>query len=895
MMMPLRRLTMRLRAVFAKRRANRELDEELRAHYEMLVEENVRQGMPLSEARRLARLGLGGAEQIKESVQDHRGLPHLDSLWQDIRYGARMLRKSPGFTAVAVLTLSLGIGANSALFSVVNGVLLNPLPYPHPDELITLHESKPNFLTGSISYPNFLDWQKENQSLSAMAVSRPASFNLTNLGDAEQVSAQFVTPDFFPILGVKPLAGRLFVAADDVAGADPVALISEGFWQRKFGGAPGAMGRLLTLDGRGFAIVGVLPGNFDLALDAFTPSDIYVPVVDWKNNLLFDRGAGLGFHGIGRLKPGVSIGQATADFARITRNLAAAYPEVNKDVGATLVPFKERLVGGVKTSLLVLFCAVGFVLLIACVNIANLLLARSSARSHEFAVRSALGAGKARLIRQLLTESVLLGLVGGALGLLIATWGTRAALAALPDAIPRSGEVGLDGRVLAFTAAIAILAGLLFGLIPSWRLARTDLQGKLKEGDRGSSVSRHLTHAALVVAEVALALVLLVGSGLMLRSLVRLWSADPGFDSRNVTTFGLSLPPSMLKASPEAIRASFRQVDAAIASLPGVQSVSLSWGAFPMDGDDEWLFWMEGQPKPTTRSEMKWTLEYVVEPGYLSVMRIPLRSGRFFSPQDDEHSPLVVLIDDVFARQYFEGQNPVGRHLFLETGDAAPEAEIIGVVSHVKQWGLAADDTEPLRAQLYFPFMQLPDVVMALAPTGMRVVVRTSTPSASSFDSIHKALQQMNSEIVVYQPSTMDQLMAASISTRRFSFILLGSFALLALLLASIGIYGVISFLVGLQQREIGIRLALGAQRSDILRLILGNAAKMAMLGTAIGLLASWGATRWIAKMLFGVSATDALTFALVAAILMLVALAASYLPARRAMRVDPMVALRYE
>ncbi|HKT48158.1 MAG TPA: ABC transporter permease, partial [Candidatus Acidoferrales bacterium] len=845
--------------------------------------------------RRLARLSLGGAEQIKQSVADHRGLPFLDSLWQDVRYGARMLRKSPGFAIVAVLTLALGIGANSALFSVVNGVLLNPLPYPHPGEIITLHESKPNFRTGSISYPNFLDWQRENQTLSSMAVARPSSFNLTNLGDAEQVKAQFVTRDFFSILGVQPLAGRLFVSADDRVGAAPVALISAGFWKHKFGAAQDVIGKILTLDGKGFTVVGVIPPDFDFTLGAFTPSEVYVPVVQWKNNLLFDRGAGLGFHGIGRLKPGVTIDQATSDFAKITRNLAAAYPEVDKDVGATLVPLKDRMVGGVKTSLLVLFCAVGFVLLIACVNIANLLLARSSGRSHEFAVRSALGAGKSRLIRQLLTESVMLGLAGGALGLLIADWGTRAALAALPDALPRSNEVGLDGRVLAFTAAIAILAGILFGLIPAWRLARTNLQGSLKEGGRGSSASRHLTHSALVVAEVALALVLLVGAGLMLRSLVRLWTADAGFNPRNVMTFGLSLPPSMLHESPAAIRAAFRQVDSSLASLPGIQSVSMSWGAFPMDGDDEWLFWMEGQPKPATRSEMKWTLEYVVDPGYLNVMRVPLRSGRFFTAQDDEHSPHVVLVDDIFVRQYFGGLNPVGKRLNLETGDATDQAEIIGVVSHVKQWGLASDDTEPLRAQLYFPFMQLPDVVMALAPTGMRVVVRTSASSTGAFDSIRHTLQQVNSENVVYEPETMQQLMSASIATRRFSLILLGTFAALALLLSSLGIYGVISYLVGRQQREIGIRLALGAQRADILRLILGNGARMALLGVAVGLAASWGLTRQMANLLYGVSATDPLTFALVAIALISVALAACYIPARRAMRVDPVVTLRYE
>src|SRR5271156_3616819 len=410
----------------------------------------------------------------------------MTAIIQDLKFAARMLAKSPAFTAVAILTLALAIGANTALFSIVNGVLLNPLPYPQPDQLVTLHESKPNFNTGSISYPNFLDWQKDNHTLSSMAVSRAYSFSLPGLGPAEQAQAQLVTADFFPILGVKPAAGRSFVPADDQIGAAPVALISAGFWKRKFGSAPDAVGKSLTLNGKQYAIIGVIPQDFDLMLDSFSAGEIYVPVVNWNNNLLFSRGAGLGFHGIGRLKSGVTIGQARADFAAVTQNLATAYPEVDKGIGAALIPFKQRMLGGVKSILLVLFCAVGFVLLIACANIANLLLARSTARMREFAVRAALGAGKSRLIRQLLTESILLGIVGGALGLLLAVWGLRAALAALPDTLPRAGEIQIDLRVLLFTAAATLLAAILFGLFPALKISRTNLQDSLKEGGRGS-------------------------------------------------------------------------------------------------------------------------------------------------------------------------------------------------------------------------------------------------------------------------------------------------------------------------------------------------------------------------------------------------------------------------
>ncbi len=819
----------------------------------------------------------------------------MSELLQDLRYAIRILAKSPEFTAVAVLTLALAIGANTALFSVINGVLLNPLPYPYPDQLLTLHESKPNFNTGSISYPNFLDWQKENHTLSSMAVSRSYSFSWTNLGEAQQIQGQFVTSDFFPILGVKPVWGRSFLPADDQRGAAPVAMISEGFWKRKLSGQADVVGKTITLDGKSFTVVGVIPSDFDLKLDNFSPSDVYASVVQWNNNLLFDRGAGLGFHGIGRLKGDTSLGQARADFAAMTKNLAAAYPEVNEGTGASLIPFKQRMLGDVKPILLVLFCAVGFVLLIACANIANLLLARASGRTREFAVRAALGAGKARLIRQLLTESVLLGILGGGFGLLLASWGTHAAIKALPATLPRAGEVGIDLRVLCFTASIALLAGILFGLAPALKISRTNVQDSLKAGRRGASRARKGAHGILVVVEMALALVLLIGAGLTLRSLVQLWNVDPGFNPQDVMVFGISLSPSILKESPAAIRAGFRTAESAISASPGVQAVSMSWGAFPMSGDDEWLFWMDGKPKPTTRNEMNWVLDYVVDPDYLKIMQTPLRSGRFFTAQDDESAPKVVVVDEVLARKYFGNENPIGKRLFLEIGQADMVAEIIGVADHVKQWGLDTDDTESLRSQLYFPFMQLPDSVMGLSPMGMGAVVRSKGPQPGLFDSIRHSVQQVNSQQVVAGAQTMDEIISSSIASRRFSMILLGTFAALALLLASLGIYGVVSYLVGQQTHEFGIRIALGAQQADVLRLVLGDGTKMALVGVAVGVMAAMVLTRLMTSVLYGVSATDPLTFVAVAVVLTAVALAACYIPARRAMRVDPMIALRYE
>jgi predicted permease len=817
----------------------------------------------------------------------------MNSLLEDTRYAVRMLTKAPGFAAVATLTLALGIGANTALFSVVNGVLLNPLPYPHSEQLLTLHESKPNFNTGSVSYPNFLDWQKENHTISAMALARGYSFSLTGSGEAEQVSAQFVTSDFFPILGVKPVTGRLFDHGDDERGAPPVALISGGFWKRKFGAARDVVGKTLNLDGRGYTIVGVIPSDFELLLGSFSPSEVYVPLVQWSNNLLFDRGSGLGTHGVARLRSGVSIDQARADLAEVSRNLAAAYPESDKGIGAALIPFRTSMVGRVEPFLLVLFSAVGFVLLIACVNVANLLLARSAGRSREFAVRAALGAGKLRLIRQLLTESILLAFLGGALGLLFAGWGTQAALGHLPATLPRASEVGIDLHVLLFTAAMILFAGVAFGLGPAVAISRTNLHDTLKESGRGLSGSRHRAQGALIVVEMALALILLTGAGLMLRTLLGLWNVDPGFNPRNIISFGFSLPPSMLQASPAAIRSALRNVDSAIASTPGVQAVSMSWGAFPMNGDDEWLFWMEGQPKPVNQSDMKWALEYVVDPDYLKVMQTPLRGGRFFTARDDENSPPVVLVDDVFVRQYFSGKNAIGRRLFIDSIEGR-SAEIIGVVAHVKQWGLGVDDTEALRAQLYFPFMQLPDKIMAHS-TGVRVVVRSQGSWAGSLDSIRRSLKQMNSEQVVYGAQTMEQIISASIASQQFSMIVLTVFAGLALLLSSIGIYGVVSYLVGQRTREIGVRVAFGADRRDILYLILGQGAKLTLLGVAVGIAGGLGITHLMRDVLYGVATSDPLTFAAVAVVVVFVALVACYIPARRAMHVDPLVALRYE
>jgi predicted permease len=818
----------------------------------------------------------------------------MNALFQDLKFGLRMLAKNPGFTAVAVLTLALGIGANTALFSVVNGVLLNPLPYPEPNQLVTLHESKPNFPTGSISYPNFLDWQRGNHTFSSMAIARGYGFTLTGAGEPEQVRGEFMSSDFFPLLGVEPLIGRTFAPGEDEIGAAPIALISAGFWKRKFGTDPEILGKSLTLDGRSYTIVGVIPASFDLLLKSFSPKEVYIPIGQWDHHGLKIREAGLGIHGIGRLKPGVSLQQARADMDRVTRNLATAYPDADKGISAGIIPFREDMVGDIQPFLLVLLAAVGFVLLIACVNVANLLLARSAGRQREFAVRAALGASPRRVIRQLLTESVPLALAGGGLGIVLAAWGTQAALKVLPAALPRASEIGIDARVLIFTVAASVLAGILFGLAPALKISNPNLQETLKEAGRGTSGAHHRTQGLFVVIEMATALVLLIGAGLMTRTLARLWGVNPGFDPNHVLTFGLSLPPGMKKASPDAIRAAYREFDSKLGSTPGVQAVSLSWGAIPMDSEDDEQFWIEGQPKPSNENDMNWALEYTVEPDYLRVMRIPLERGRFFTPQDNEHSPAVAVIDDVLARKYFPTENPIGKRINLHEYYDQP-AEIVGVVGHVKQWGLDSDDTQSLRAQLYHPFMQLPGNVMALSPLGIGVLVRSEGAAAALFTSLRHTNQQMNNEQIIYGAQTMNEVIADSLAARRFSMILLGSFALLALFLASVGIYGVLAYLVGQRTHEIGIRMALGASRSDVLRLVVGQGAKMALLGVALGLVAAMGLTRLMSDMLYGVSATDPLTFIAVAILLILVALLACYIPARRAMKIEPMEALRYE
>ena len=810
---------------------------------------------------------------------------------QDIRYAIRMLFKNPGFSVVVVLTLALGIGANAALFSVVNGVLLNPLPFPEPDQLVTIHQSKPNFDTGAVPYPNFLDLQAQNQTFTAMTISRPTGFSLIGAGEPERVDARWISADFFTVLGVTPQLGRAFTRDDDKAGGAPVALISSRLWDRKFSSAADITTKSITLDDKSYAIVGVIPVGSSL----LRSTDVYVPIGQWTTPSLKNRGAALGLHGIGRLKPGVTLQQAQADLERIMANLAVDYPDTNKGHSSKLVALRERLLGGIEPILLMLFGAVGFVLLIACVNVSNLMLARSTSRTREFAIRAALGAGKWRLLRQSLSESMLLAVLGGSLGLGIAGLATKAAVEALPTAVPRVEEIGLDYRVLIFTATVSILTGILAGIAPALKTSRRRFNETLKESARGTTSSRVRAQGVFVAAEMAMALVLLIGAGLMIRSLTAIWKVDPGFNPDNLVTFGLNLSPSMRSANPGAIRSSIRDLADRLKHAPGVTSVSFTQGATPMQGEDDINFWIEGET-PRVSSDMHMALFYVVEPDYLKTMGISLTEGRFFTDQDDERAVPVAVIDEVLAKKYFGNQSPIGKRIFLNAEE--PPSQIVGVVGHVKQWGLDNDDQQSLQSQLYVPFRAFPDNAMIGLAGGFGVAVRSgllASDTPATMNSIRQVVREHNSQNVIANAQTMNEIIAGTLSTPRFSMVLLGAFAGVALLLASVGIYGVISYLVGQRTHEMGIRIALGAKRSDIFRLVLGHGMKMAIAGVAIGLFAAFGLTRLMTKMLFGVSATDPLTFVAISLLLGFVALLACYIPARRATKVDAIVALRYE
>jgi predicted permease len=813
----------------------------------------------------------------------------MTTLFQDLRYAIRMFLKSPGFAAIAVLTLALGISANTALFTFVNGVLLNPLPYPHSEELTAVYGKSPGVDQAPSAYLNFLDWQRDTKTFSSMAMYRNQDYNFIGIGEAERLRGYMISADFFSTLGVNPVLGRTFRSDDDQVGAARVVILGGGFWKRRFGSSPEILGRSLILNGTSYTVVGVVPPSFTFYGH---DRDVYTPIGQWSDPSFRDRRISVSARVVGRLKPGITLHEAQADMDVVARNLAAAFPVADKDLGIALVSMKDDIVGNVQPFLLVLLAAVGFLLLIACANVANLLLARSMGRSREFVVRAALGASPTRVMRQLLTESMLLAGLGGTLGLLLAFAGTRAVLKSLPGTFPRAGEVSLDGRVLLFTMALSLAAAVVFGLAPALKSSEINLEEVLKEGGRGSSGRQHRLQGVFVATQVAMALVLLIGAGLMFRSLTALWRVNPGYNPSHAITFVVSMPSSPQTTSSET-RARLRQFDDKMSSLPGVEAVSVTLGSRPMIHDSSLPFWIEGQPKPANDNDMPQAMFYLVEAGFQKAMGITLVRGRFVTPQDNENAPVVIDIDDILARTYFPHEDPIGQRIHLEQFNAV--AEIVGVVAHIKQWGPGADEKSTIQAQFYYPFMQLPEKLMPMVANSVAVVLRTEGDPAAIMGPVRRAVDQIDPREVVYSVQTMDDVIVGSLAARRLTMILLGAFAWLALVLSCVGVYGVISYLVGQRTHEIGVRMALGAQGRDVMWLVLRQGAKMAFVGIAAGVAGALGLTRLMATQLFGVTAHDPLTFVAVATLLMLVALLACYLPARRAVRVDPIIALRYE
>ncbi|HEX8072778.1 MAG TPA: ABC transporter permease [Pyrinomonadaceae bacterium] len=812
----------------------------------------------------------------------------MGTLWQDIRFGVRVLWKSPGFTLVTILALALGIGANSAIFSVVNGVLLRPLPYPTAERLVFLSEWSQQVPNMSVSYPNYQDWRDQGTGFEQLAAFRSAGFTLTGAGEPEQLSAREVSWNFFPALGVAPAVGRNFTAEEDKPGAQRTVLVSYGFWQRRFGGNPAVVGQPVTLNNESYTVLGVLPQTFEwqAQVDVFAPLGLHA-------DRMQDRDSHPGIYLIGLLRPGVTVEQARAEMDTITARLAAQYPKTNEGNRYTLTTLQNRATQDIRAALLVLLGAVGFVLLIACANVANLLLARAATRSKEIAVRTALGAGRWRIIRQLLTESVLLSVAGGVLGLLFALWGVDALLAVLPEDIPRLlvMNIGLDTRVLIFTLGVSILTGLLFGLAPAIQVSKANLNEALKEGGRSATggAHRNWVRSVLVVSEVALSLLLLVSAGLLMKSFLNLQRADIGFNPDGVLTMRVPLPEARYKENGQ-IENFYRALLQRVEHLPGVQTAALTRG-LPMNGGIESGVTVEGQ-EITNLKDTVVAVNLTCSPDYFRAMEIPLVKGRYFTDQDRTDTQPVAIIDEQMAGRFFANADPLGKRIKL--GGAAspfPWMQIVGVVRHVKHYG----PDEEGRVELYRPYFQLPNVPDAQFNRSMLLVARTAGDPAALTGALRNAVRELDKDQPVSEVQPMARIVAASVAPQKFATWLLAVFAAAALALAALGLYGVMAYSVTQRTHEIGVRMALGAARRDVLRLIVGQGMRLTLVGVGLGLVGALLLTRVMKSLLYGVSAADPVTYGGVALLLALVALLACLLPARRATKVDPLVALRYE
>jgi predicted permease len=858
-----------------RKRMLNDLDQEIRDHIEVETQENIDRGMSPEEARYAALRKFGNVTRVKEETREEWSFVWLEQLLQDIRLGFRMLRKSPGFTAVAVLTLALGIGANTAIFSVINGVLLSPLPYKNPKQLVVIKEND--------SLPNVMDIQRQVRAFSQGGGINVEPMDYAGATEPVQVRVGLINAGFLETLGVQQMLGRNISPEEDVQGGPRLVMVSNHFWQNYLGSDPQAVGTTIQLAGNSYTVIGVMPASF---VPPAGHADVFVSLWVGNPGAASDRDVHF-MHTYWRLKPGVTLAQAQTDMAAIDRRLAELYPAEEKERKTELVPLHEWLVGDVRPALLALFGAVGLVLLIACTNFASLLMVRALAGRQELVIRAALGAGRGRLIRKTLTESTLLSVLGGAAGLLFAEWGTNMLLALRPEKLARLSGIHMDTRVLLFVLVVSVLTGIVFGMAPAWIVARADVAGALKESGRSTTAGTmgHRIRKILVTSELALALVLLVGAGLLIKGFSRLRSMNPGFNSANVMTMYLQLPMTRYHEIPKQNQFR-RELLTRLNFLPGVQVAMVT--DIPLGGNYVGhRLVINGRPPVAVGSEPEvQTLSVMGD--YFQVMQIPVRAGRDFTPLDREEQPLVAIVNEELVREFFPHENPIGVRIRW-AGDTEPPQwmTVIGVVGDVKHSGL----NQPTDPAVYTPYSQSDEIWKRF----MTLAIRTRDASPGLVEEVKKQVWSVDSQIPVGDIHPMDDLIAVSLAQQRFNMLLLGLFAALALILAAVGIYGAMAYTVSQRRHEIGIRTALGAQRGDMLRLVMRDGAKIAFFGIAAGITGALALTRLMASLLFEVEPTDPATFAGVAILLALVALTACYIPARRATRVDPMVALRYE
>jgi putative ABC transport system permease protein len=865
-------LRARLRALFGRDAVIGDIDEELRAHVDMLTEENLRRGMAPAEARAAALREFGNPARVRDTAYDVRGGGMLEILWQDLRFGGRMLRKHPGVTLSAVLTMALGIGATSAVFSIVNPLLLRPLPFRDPDRLITIYETcLPKFPRFSVSPGNYYAWREQSPAFAGMAAAKSLTLTLTGDGDPERLAGRRVTTGYFELFGVRPVLGRDFLPEEDAPGHSDVIILSQGVWQRRFGGDPGILNRTVVLDGKPYAVVGVMPADLhpSIAVDMWTPAAFTA-----EDRQSYGRHS---LQAFGRLAPNATLEAAQAELNEVAQRLEHDHPETNVGWRVKMSPLSETLLRDVRPMLGVLSAAVAFLLLIACANVASLLLGRAATREREVAVRVALGAGRWRILRQLASESALLSVIGGAVGLALGTLGVDLLLSLAPRGLAGMTSVKLDVPLVAFAFGASLIAGLVVGLAPALQAFKVDVNGALKEGARGSAGGgRARVRRVLVAVEVASCVLLLVGAGLLLRSLGRLLAVDPGFNADSVTTVALDLPQR--KYPDDAARRNYAQrAMQELSALPGARVVAAAH-TIPFSLDWVFGFSVDGSAPDAKSPSANF---YAVSPEYFHAMGIRLLAGRAFTDRDGPDAPPAIIIDERLARQFFPDGDAVGRRI---TFDAPRQHEIVGVVANVKEYGLDG----PSSYEMYTPLAQDPFSQVVL-------IVRGEGDVASLGPAIQGRLRAIDADQPLGPIRPLAQLVSDSVSRQRFAVVLLTIFAGVALLLAIVGIYGVISDAVTQRSREIGIRLALGARSSDCIRLMMRQGAWPVAVGLGVGLLGALAATRVMASLLYEVSATDPATLGGVTALLGAVALVASYLPARRVARVDPMVALRSE